>query len=143
MFKYKKFLENKDVYRWNKTFWKKSISDFLTRNLEKKIIFENYSYPEDNDIVIIENFISDKFTNGKLFYDGNPIISGKISKINKGFRIIQENPNEFEIFYKSFENESIFEINELVIVLTLTNENHNKALYELEQWFKDIKTTNK
>ena len=140
MFKYKDFLENKDSYRLNKVFWKNSICSHLKKVFNKEFIFEySKSTIQNNNSIKIENFVTDKYNNGKLFYDGNPIISGKFNKINKAFRIIQEAPNEFDIFYSKFENESIHEINELVIILTLTKENHKLALNDLEEWFKELK----
>ncbi|MFY9074109.1 hypothetical protein OZZ08_04030 [Malaciobacter mytili] len=140
MFKYKDFLENKNSYRWNKVFWKNSICSHLTKVFEKEFIFESKKFTtQKNNFIKIENFVTDKYNNGKLFYDGNPIISGKILSTNKAFRIIQEDPKELGIYYSKFENESIHDINELVIILTLTKENHKSALNDLEEWFKELK----
>jgi len=140
LFKYKDFLENKGSYRWNKLFWKNSICSHFKKVFDKEFIFENSkSTTQNNNFIKIENFVTDTYNNGKLFYDGNPIISGKILSANKAFRIIQEDPNEFDIFYSKFENESIHEIKELVIILTLTKENHKLALNDLEEWFKELK----
>ena len=125
-FLYKKFLENKQTYRWNKTYWKNEINK----------IFEN-------DDFILDKYVTDKFANGKLFYDGNPIYSAKLNKQEKSFRIIQENPDEFGDYYTSFINDidnNISDYQELVIVLTLTRENKQRALYELRSWIKDNKT---
>jgi hypothetical protein len=122
---YKTFLENKQTYRWNKTYWKNEINK----------IFEN-------DDFILDNYVTDKFANGKLFYDGNPIYSAKLNKQEKSFRIIQENPDEFGDYYTSFINNidnNIGDYQELVIVLTLTRENKHRALQELLSWIKDNK----
>ena len=121
-FLYKDFLENKNSYRWNKTYWKNEINKlFKDKNL------------------IIDSYVSDKFPNGKLFYDGNPIFSGQLKYEEKSFRIIQENPDEFGDYYTSFVNErdnNVGDYQELVIVLTLTNENKRKALKRLLEWAK-------
>lgn len=123
-FLYKNFLENKNTYRWNKTFWKNEIQTLCIKN---DIDFKNF-----------ETYVTDKYTNGKLFYDGNPIYSAKIMNKNKAFRIIQENPLEFENYFTSFINESndLISCNELVIVLTLTHENKKKAFEEILNWIK-------
>jgi len=121
-FLYKDFLENKNSYRWNKTFWKNEINKLL----------------KDENLTL-DSYVSDKFPNGKLFYDGNPIFSGQLKKEEKSFRIIQENPDEFGDYYTSFINEkdnNVGEYQELVIVLTLTNENKRKALERLSKWMK-------
>jgi hypothetical protein len=122
---YKTFLENKQTYRWKKTYWRNEINK----------IFEN-------DDFILDNYVTDKFANGKLFYDGNPIYSAKLNKQEKSFRIIQENPDEFGDYYTSFINNidnNIGDYQELVIVLTLTRENKHRALQELLSWIKDNK----
>ena len=121
-FLYKDFLENKNSYRWNKTYWKNEINKlFKDKNL------------------IMDSYVSDKFPNGKVFYDGNPIFSGQLKNEEKSFRIIQENPDEFGDYYTSFINKkdnNVGEYQELVIVLTLTNENKRKALKRLLEWVK-------
>ncbi len=114
---YENFLENKSTYRWNKFFWKQSIQNLFNNELN------------------FETYVTDKFANGRLFYDGNPIVSGKYPKQKKAFRIIQENPKEFENFYTSFINEeSDTQYPELVIVLTLTQETKQRAMSELYEW---------
>ena len=126
-FLYKDFLENKDKYRWNKLYWKNEINRLF-----------------QNDDFILDAYVTDKFLNGRLFYDGNPIFSATLNKQEKSFRIIQENPNEFGDYYTSFVNEkdnNVGDYQELVIVLTLTNENKKQALHDLYNWIKDIKTT--
>lgn len=125
-FIYKDFLKNKNVYRWNKTYWKTEINK----------LFKNEDF-------VLDTYVTDKFPNGKLFYDGNPIFSATLKKEEKSFRIIQEDPNEFENYYTSFVNEkdkNIGEYQELVIVLTLTKKNKEKALYELYNWIIDDKS---
>ncbi len=126
-FLYKDFLENKNKYRWNKTYWKNEINKLF-----------------QNDNFILDAYVTDKFSNGRLFYDGNPIFSATLNKQEKSFRIIQENPNEFGDYYTSFINEkdnNVGDYQELVIVLTLTKENKEKALYDLSNWIKDNKTS--
>ena len=126
-FLYKDFLENKNKYRWNKTYWKNEINKLF-----------------QNDNFIQDAYVTDKFSNGRLFYDGNPIFSATLNKQEKSFRIIQENPNEFGDYYTSFINEkdnNVGDYQELVIVLTLTKENKEKALYDLSNWIKDNKTS--
>jgi len=124
-FLYKDFLENKNMYRWNKTYWKKEINKLF-----------------QTDDFILDSYVTDKFSNGRLFYDGNPIFSATLNKQEKSFRIIQENPNEFGDYYTSFINEkdnNVGDYQELVIVLTLTKENKEQALYDLYNWIKDNK----
>ena len=125
-FLYKDFLENKNKYRWNKTYWKNEINKLF-----------------QNDDFILNPYVTDKFSNGRLFYDGNPIFSATLNKQEKSFRIIQENPNEFGDYYTSFVNEkdnNVGDYQELVIVLTLTKENKEQALHDLYNWIKDNKT---
>lgn len=122
---YKDFLENKNRYRWNKTYWKNEINKLF----------------QDDDF-ILDDYVTDKFLNGRLFYDGNPIFSATLNKEEKSFRIIQENPIEFGDYYTSFINEkdnNVGDYQELVIVLTLTKDNKKQALYELYNWIKDNK----
>lgn len=119
-FLYEDFLENKNTYRWLKTFWKTEI--------EK--LFQNQDF-------ILDKYVTDKFSNGKLFYDGNPIYSTQIHKKEKSIRIIQENPLEFEDYYTKFINDkdnNVGEYDELVIVLTLTKDNKNRALKDIKEW---------
>lgn len=120
-FLYKDFLTNKNTYRWLKTYWKKEI---------EKLLSQNYT---------LDLYVSDKFSNGKLFYDGNPIYSTQIHKKEKSFRIIQEDPFEFEDYYTKFINEksnNVGKYEELVIVLTLTKENKLQALADIKEWIE-------
>ena len=65
-----------------------------------------------------------------------------LKKEEKSFRIIQEDPDEFEDYYTSFINEkgkNVGEYDELVIVLTLTKQNKEQALHQLYDWIKGNK----
>lgn len=117
---YKDFLTNKNIYRWLKTYWKNEIEKLF-----------------ENEVYIFDYYVSDKFDNGKLFYDGNPIYSRQVHQVKKSFRIIQEDPDEFDDYYTKFINEkgrNVGEYDEMVIVLTLTKENKNQALKDIKEW---------
>lgn len=117
-FLYEFFLDNPKSYHSNIAYWHKYLGVELKRN---EIVYTKY--------------LSDRFNNGKLFYDGNPIFNAIIPSEKKAFRIIQESPKEFELFYESFfeEKERFLE---LTIVLTLTREHREKAITEIIEWIK-------
>jgi len=124
-FLYEKFLEDRRVYHAARAFWFRQI-----RNI----------FPDQE---FFPSYLSERFTNGKLFYDGNPIFNALNSRTGKAVRIVQESPREFERFYASFLSESLHQveingrlqsIQEKVIVLTLTKESLEKSKGELREW---------
>lgn len=126
-FLYEKFLEDHRVYHAARAFWFRQI---------KKIL-------PNNDF--LASYLSERFENGKLFYDGNPIFNTINRRTGKAVRIIQESPREFEKFYASFFSESLHQIeingrqqsiHEKVIVLTLTRESLEKSKEELREWLQ-------
>lgn len=127
-FLYVKFLEDQRVYHAARAFWFRQIK----RNLPNQEIFASY--------------LSERFENGKLFYDGNPIFNMINLRTGRAVRIIQESPHEFEKFYISFISESLHQIEindqqqtifEKVIVLTLTRESLERSKRELREWLQD------
>lgn len=84
-----------------------------------------------------EKYLADRFRDGTLFFDGNPIFNAWLKGSNKAFRIIQEDPEEFEEYYASFKKEITIggmHYEELVIVLTLSRTRREKALIEIKEW---------
>ncbi len=124
---YSSFLKEKNIYNLNSGYWKRK----LFKKLNLKFSIEN-------------QYVSNKKSNGKNFYDGNPIFS-YIEK-NKAFRIIQEDPEELynysdiklidawiDKLYKS-ENSNI---PELVISLYLTRETVDKTIELINKFLFD------
>jgi hypothetical protein len=122
---YSSFLKQKNIYNLNSGYWKRK----LLRKLDLKISPEN-------------RYISNKKSDGKNFYDGNPIFS--YIENNKAFRIIQENPEDLSSFSgvklidawidKLYKSENL-QIPELVISLYLTKETVDKTI-ELVKEFR-------
>jgi len=126
-FLYEKFLEDHRVYHAARAFWFRQIKQML---------------PNQDSLV---SYLSERFENGKLFYDGNPIFNAINRRTGKAVRIVQESPREFEKFYASFNSESLHQIEingrqqfilEKVIVLTLTRESLEKSKEELRGWLR-------
>lgn len=121
---YKNFLKEKNVYRPNIAYWHKQIKRMLEVS---SLAYKN------------EKYLADRFSNGDLFFDGNPIFNMVFEGSNKALRIIQENPEEFEEYYTSFKADIIINdvsYEELVIVLTLSKGRREKALLEIQEWIK-------
>ena len=91
------------------TFWHTIISKLLHA---EEISFDEY-------IAITDGY-------GNEFYDGNPIYNFKVDKLNKGVRIIQEEPEESSYqllaWVQDTELSNEAKIDELVINLELTTE---------------------
>lgn len=126
-FLYEKFLEDRRVYHVARAFWFRQIKN----TLPNKKLFPSY--------------LSERFENGVLFYDGNPIFNMVNPKTGKAIRIVQESPREFEKFYASFLSKSLHKIeingrlkpiSEKVIVLTLTRESLERVKGELREWLQ-------
>lgn len=126
-FLYKEFLEDRRVYLAARAFWFKQVKNIIP----------------DQELLL--SYLSDRFSNGKLFYDGNPVFNTVNTKTGKAIRIVQESPREFDKFYTSFVSESLHQIEingrlqsmlEKVIVLTLTRESLEKSKWELREWLQ-------
>lgn len=128
-FLYEHFLSDPRIYHAARAFWFKKIGQ----------LFPNRSEP-------LSPYLSDRFGNGALFYDGNPIINVINRQTGKAARVIQESPEEFGRFYSSWEQtislqpeaaSPAVEVQERVITLTLTHDSLEKALAELQEWLQD------
>jgi hypothetical protein len=124
-FLYERFLEDRRVYHAARAFWFRQI----------KRLFPNREP--------LSPYLSERFENGELFYDGNPMINVLNPRTRKAARVVQESPVEFEKFYTSWEHETalqvesdsrIVSLREKVIVLTLTRESLEKSKGELRRW---------
>ncbi|EOG7788018.1 hypothetical protein ACSW0U_001299 [Vibrio fluvialis] len=121
---YRNFLKDNKVYRTNIAYWHKQI---------KRMLKDAYIDLES------EKYLADRFDNGELFFDGNPIFNAWIKGTGKAFRIIQEDPEEFDEYYASFRKEIVINniyYEELVIVLTLSKARRERALTEIRDWLK-------
>jgi hypothetical protein len=127
-FLYERFLDDRRIYRAARAFWFRKMKQILPAR----------------DIFL--PYVSDKFLNGELFYDGNPIFNAVNLLTGNAVRIIQESPREFGEFYESFENKSSHLIKidgnhrrifEKLIILTLTKESYSRAEKEISQWMHD------
>lgn len=118
---FKNFLDNKDAYQKNVAFWNLLIKKLLS---PENIEFSEY-------IATSDGF-------GNEFYDGNPICNFKICKLNKGVRIIQEEPEESSIQISAWIEEAELAdgeiIDELVINLELTSETIFLAIDLINTW---------
>lgn len=118
---YKNFLDDKSIYKKNVTFWNNLINSLLAP--------ENYTFSE---------YIATSDGFGNDFYDGNPIYNFKIDNLNKGVRIVQEEPEEsskqFSAWIKETElaNEQL--VDELVINIELTQETVLLAIDLIHAW---------
>lgn len=106
---YKSFLDDKAVYKKNVAFWDKVVKSLLQT--------VNYTFAE---------YIATDDGYGNEFYDGNPIYNFMIDSLNKGVRIIQEepeeNPNQFTAWISETELPNGNKLDELVINIQLTQE---------------------
>lgn len=120
-FLYERFLENPQIYLAARAFWHRQVNR----------AFHNQQ---------LDTYLSERFGNGQLFYDGNPIINRINHHNNKAVRVIQESPIKFGEYYSSWNQEiKIYNnnspnIQENVIVLTLTRDAFAKAMQEMRTW---------
>jgi len=77
---FKDFLDNKEVYKKNVALWENIVNELLK--------------PEKHDF---DAYVATSDGFGNEFYDGNPIYNFKVDKLNKGVRIIQEEPEASSI----------------------------------------------
>ena len=117
---YKNFLDDKSVYKKNVIFWD---------NIIKKLVPENYNFSE---------YIATSDGFGNEFYDGNPIYNFKIDNLNKGVRIIQDEPTENTMLFSTWINETELAnkqpIDELVINLELSQETILLTIDLIQAW---------
>lgn len=124
VFLYEHFLEDYRVYHAARAFWFKQVKQL---------------FPEREPL---QPYLSERFANGKLFYDGNPIVNAINPRTAKAARIVQESPTEFDEFYSSWEQEMSLLgsdgqevwLQEKVIVLTLTKGSLDRSKDELRRW---------
>jgi ribosome-associated translation inhibitor RaiA len=119
---YKNFLVSKDIYRKNVKYW-----DDIIKNL---LIPEKFDFVE---------YLSTNDGFGNNFCDGNPIYNFKVDRLNKGVRIIQEEPETnnnilFSAWINELELETNEKIDELVISLELTQETTFLAIDLINAW---------
>jgi len=119
---YKNFLENTEIYKKNVKYW-----DNIIRNL---LITEKFDFSE---------YVSTNDGFGNDLCDGNPIFNFKIERLNKGVRIIQEEPETnnkilFSAWINELEIETNEKIDELVISLELTQETTFLAIDLINAW---------
>ena len=118
---YKNFLDDKTVYKKNVAFWNSIIESLLFP--------DNYTFSE---------YIATSDGFGNDFYDGNPICNFKIDKLNKGVRIVQEEPKESSILFSAWIKETELTdkqlIDELVINMELTKETTILAIDLIHAW---------
>jgi len=144
IFLFENFLESKKVYHAAKAFWSRQV---LTA------VFPEWRRPKkedetpEADAVDIRDplipYLSDRFGNGQLHYDANPIVNFQNPVNRKGLRIIQLDPNEYEDFYESWtrdlaeeERSELEPHHEKIIALTLTRENLYRSLDEVHRWLR-------
>ena len=117
---YKNFLNNRDIYKKNIEYW-----DNIIKNL---LFAEKFDYAE---------YVCTNDGFGNDFFDGNPIYNFHIDHLNKGVRIIQEEPetNDYILFSAWInELETNEKIDELVISLELTQETTFLAIDLINAW---------
>ena len=133
---FKNFLYDKNAYNLNSGYWKRK----LLKNLDLKFSIEN-------------QYILNRKSDGKNFYDGNPIFS--YVENNKAFRIIQANPEELRDINdinnikpidawidNLYLRDNSYSIPELVISLYLTQETVKKCIELIKEFRFDRLTKN-
>jgi len=114
-------LKGKQEYSKNVFFWHNIITNLL---LPEKIEFEDYIATDDGF--------------GNKFYDGNPIYNFKIDRLNKGIRIIQQEPEQSSIHLSARISEIELtdgkKLDELVINLELTIESFFIVIDLINAW---------
>jgi len=126
-FLYERFLEDRRVYLAARAFWFRHARRILPGR------------------ELLPPYLSERFGNGELFFDGNPMLNLINHRTNRAARIVQESPVYFDKFYSSWEQETELgldsnghpiSVNEKVIVLTLTSETLEKSTNELRAWLQ-------
>jgi hypothetical protein len=123
------FLIDKRIYQVCKTYWEIKIEEIFAQN---KIIASPY--------------LNTKFSDGTDFFNGNPIVNYRVNKLERGIRIIQEEPNpddlEIAAWIDEFETETI-KIKELVISIQLCPYTERIAFEFIKKWFVDVYSESK
>lgn len=124
---FKNFLEDKNVYILNISYWQKTVTKILAESHRQNTPFKEY--------------LNTSFANGTQFLDGNPIFNAVFEKPNKAIRIIQEEPESNEVVIAAWldqvEKENKTTIPELVIALELSKESQKIADYFIEAWIAE------
>jgi hypothetical protein len=122
-FLFKNFLADKRVYRLNQAFWRKQVQSAV--GIERPLSY---------------NWVNDAFSNGRPFWDGNPIFSARLSA-GKALRIVQEEPESPTVEFGCWTEKTTFEndqeVEELVISLELSRESQQLALEAIRQWVEE------
>lgn len=125
------FLKDKRTYNLNVSYWRRK----LQKVLEEKVSSQ-------------EQLIQNRNSQGKNFYDGNPIFSYYNKKKEKAIRIIQEDPIEinnyseiklidawFDKIKIPMKNNREKEVQELVISIFLTSSSVSKCIIIVRAWY--------
>ncbi len=123
---FKDFLKNKRIYAENVGYWQSIVSELFAPTQIKA-----------------EAYLQTTFANGEPFLDGNPIFHFVVKKLNKAVRIVQEvaesDKLEITAWISNTELDEM-EINELVIVLQLSEESKTIALDLIRTWILNDET---
>lgn len=123
---FKDFLKNKRIYAENVGYWQAIVSELLAPTQIKA-----------------EAYLQTTFANGEPFLDGNPIFHFVVKKLNKAVRIVQEVAESDKLEITAWINNTELdemEINELVIVLQLSEESKTLALDLIRTWILNDET---
>lgn len=120
---YTNFLHDTSIYDAAEAFWKTHFDELAEAH--------GFSY---------HPYINTIMRSGRKLYDGNPIYSALAPTLNRGVRIIQEEPEEGEELYISgwLDTMELSQdrppINELVIALILSEETQPIAAQWIQAW---------
>jgi len=116
------FIEDKLVYTICQLYWATKMEYFF----------------ETNKIIELKPYLSTKFANGTDFANGNPMVDYFSQKLNKAFRIIQEEPDDKNTDITAWIDNSEIEenqiIEELVISIQLNPETEQIAFDLISKW---------
>ena len=121
---YRDFLNDTRIYISARRFWHYLFADEIKKPNRKQ-------------------YLGERFANGRLFYDGNPIFNLMNTETRNAIRIIQQDPYEYENHFTewrgvcmvNYDNTANFnEICELVISLTMSRENYKNATKTCKEW---------
>ncbi len=118
------FLTNEQEYNICKNYWETKIEYLFTKNNLHKW----------------ESYIGTTWANGREQLSGNPIVNYYITKINKAFRIIQEEPETETVILGAWTSKfktDTLNTTELVISLEFTPEAEQMVFDLVEKWIVD------
>ncbi|GAB3422815.1 hypothetical protein NX774_10870 [Massilia agilis] len=124
-FLYENFLEDKQEYVALRSFWIRQLAAALP--------------PGE----VCQPYANDKYADGELFFDGNPIASVICWRALRAVRIVQESPAGLGEIYTSWASAITLQrpdqpvpiaVDEKVIALTLTERTLERALKEIRGW---------